>query len=209
MLHFFHHPLSPFSRKVFFLLEEAGRPFDLRTVALETRQHRTPDYLAVNPSGRVPTISDGEFNLSESNAILRYLVRRFELHRVYPVGLQEQATVDMWWEFCSNHINRPMMDLAWHKLLVQKYGGKSDAAIIAKAESSLARDLPVLERHLLGRHYLVGHDLTLADINLMPFAAYAKDLLKSDEFPAFQAWTRLVGSRQAWRNVVAYSGNNK
>jgi glutathione S-transferase len=207
MLHFFHHPHSPFSRKVFFLLEESGRPFDLRTVALEKREQRSSDYLAVNPSGRVPTIQDGDFNLSESNAILRYLVRRYELHQFYPLGLREQATIDMWWEFCSNHINRPMMDLAWHKLLIQKYGGKPDAAVIAKAEANLARDLPVLERHLLGRHYLVGSELSLADINLMPFAAYAKDLLRLDAFPAFQAWTKLVSTRQAWRNVVAYSGD--
>jgi glutathione S-transferase len=208
MLHFFHHPQSPFSRKVLFLLEESGRPYDLRMVALEKREQRSADYLAMNPSGRVPTIQDGDFNLSESNAILRYLVRRYDLHQLYPSGLREQAMIDMWWEFCSNHINRPMMDLAWHKLMIQKYGGTPDSAVIAKAEANLARDLPVLERHLLGRHFLLGSELSLADINLMPFAAYAKDLFRVDAFPAFQAWTQLVSARQAWRNVVAYSGHS-
>jgi glutathione S-transferase len=206
MLHFYHHPHSAYSRKVFLFLEEAGRPFDLRTIALEKGAQRSPDYLAVNPSGRVPAISDGDFNLAESNAILRYLARKFATHHLYPTGLREQAEVDMWWEFCANHINRPLMDLAWHKLIIHKYGGKPDMAVIAKAEASLARDLPVLNARLMGRHYLCGSEFSLADINLLPFAAYAKDLLPMDQFPYFKAWIELVSARQSWRNVVAYSG---
>lgn len=206
MLHFFHHPFSPYSRKVFFLLEEAGRPYDLRTVALERRENREEAYLAVNPSGRVPAIRDGEFNLSESNAILRYLVRKYHLHQLYPSDIQEQAKVDMWWDYCSNHINRPLMDLAWNKLMVTKYGGHPDQTAIAKAEKNLERDLPVLERQLQGRTYLVTAELSLADINLMPFAAYAKDVLSLEKYPAFTAWIDRMSQRQAWRNVVAYSG---
>lgn len=206
MLHFFHHPHSPYSRKVFMLLEEAGHPFDLRTVSLEKREHRGAEYLAVNPSGRVPAIKDGDFHLAESNAILRYLVRKFALHGMYPAGLREQAEVDMWWEFCNNHINRPLMDLAWHKLLIQKYGGRPDQSVIDRAEINLRRDLPVLNERLRGRHYLCGSDLTLADINLLPFAASAKTLLPMDQFPYFNEWISLVSSRQSWRNVVAYSG---
>jgi len=206
MLHFFHHPQSPYSRKVFFLLEESKRPFDLHTVALEKKEQKKPDYLAINPSGRVPAIRDADFTLGESNAILRYLVRRFDLHKFYPSGLQEQAVVDMWWEYCGTHINRPFMDLAWHKLLIEKYGGKPDGAVIAKAEKNLERDLPVLDRHLLGRNYIAGAELSLADINLMPFAHYAKDIIRLDDFPAFRDWISRVGSRQAWKTVVAYSG---
>ena len=95
MLHFFHHPQSPFSRKVFFLLEEAGVAYDLQVVSLERREQRSHQYLEINPSGRVPAIRDGDFTLGESNAILRYLVRRFNLHSFYPHGLRDQAVVDM------------------------------------------------------------------------------------------------------------------
>jgi len=206
MLHFFHHPHSPYSRKVFFLLEESKVAFDLQMVALERKEQKSDAYLSVNPSGRVPAIRDGEFTLGESNAILRYLVRRFELHGFYPLGLREQAMIDMWWEFCSSHINRPLMDLAWNKLMAAKYGGRPDHAVIAKAEKNLERDLPVLERHLLGRNYIVGSELSLADINLMPFAAYAKDVLRINEYPAFEAWTKRVSARSAWKTVERYSG---
>lgn len=206
MLHFFHHPLSPYSRKVFFFLEEAGQPYDLRTVSLEKKENRDPSYLLVNPAGRVPAIKDGEFSLAESNAILRYLTRKFQLHQYYPSHVEEQAQIDMWWDFCSNHINRPLIDLAWNKILAPRYGGHGDEAVIAKAEKNLARDLPVLEKHLKGRDYLVTSELTLADINLMPFAYYAKDVIRLDDYPSFKAWIERVGSRQAWKNVLAYSG---
>jgi glutathione S-transferase len=206
MIHFYHHPLSPYSRKVFFLLEESRLAYDLQVVSLERREQRTTEYLAVNPSGRVPAIRDGEFSLGESNAILRYLVRRFRLDQFYPVGLQEQALVDMWWEFCSVHINRPLIDLAWNRIMVKKFGGQPDFGVIAKAEKNIARDLPVLERHLLGRNFMFGHELSIADMNLMPFASYARDVLPMREFPMFDAWISRVGSRSSWKTVSTYSG---
>ena len=206
MLHFYHHPMSPYSQKVFFLLEEAGRPYDLQTVALEKRDHRKATYLSVNPEGRVPAIKDGDFSLHESTAVMRYLTRRFELHDLYPHSLQDQAEVDLWWEFCSHHINKPLLDVLWHRIMAVQFGWKPDYSALHKAETYLNRDLPVLEQHLLGRHYLVGPSLTLADINLMPFAHSGLKLMGEDRFPAIRAWRDLVGSRQSWHNVTAYGG---
>jgi glutathione S-transferase len=99
-----------------------------------------------------------------------------------------------------------LIDLAWNKLLVSRYGGQPDQAVIAKAEKNLSRDLPVLEKHLQGRNFLVTSQLTLADINLMPFASYAKDVIRLDDYPAFKGWIERVGARPAWKNVLAYSG---
>lgn len=188
------------------MLEEAKLPFDLRVVSLESKQQRAPEYLEMNPSGRVPVIRDGQFTLAESNAILRYLVRRYKLDNFYPPGLSEQATLDMWWEFCSAHINKPLLDLAWNRIMVKKYGGQVDHGAIAKAEKGLARDLPVLEHHLMGRRFLAGPNLTLADINLMPFAVYAADVLALRDFPYFEAWIKRVGDMSAWATVARYSG---
>lgn len=206
MLHFYHHPMSPYSQKVFFLLEEAGKPYDLQMVALEKRDHRTPYYLSLNPAGRVPAIKDGDFLLHESNAILRYLTRRFELHSLYPNGLQDQAEVDMWWEFCSHHINKPLMDVVWHRMMATQFGMKPDLTVLQRANASLERDLPVLERHLQSRNYLAGASLTLADINLMPFAHHGLKLAGEDHYPALRRWRDLIAARQAWHNVVAYGG---
>jgi glutathione S-transferase len=206
MLHFYHHPMSPYSQKVFFLLEEAGKAYDLQMIALEKRDHRKPPYLSVNPAGRVPSIKDGDFIIHESNAIMRYIVRRFDLHAYYPCSLRDQAEVDMWWEFCSHHINKPLMDIVWHRVMAAQYGWRADPFIIHRAETSLEKDLPVLERHLEGRHFMVGGELSLADINLMPFVHHGLALLGDEKFPAVARWRDLVSTRQAWRNVAAYSG---
>lgn len=206
MIHFYHHPMSPYSQKIFFLFEELEETYDLQMIELEKKQQRSADYTSVSPAGRVPAIKDGDFCLSESNAIMHYLARKFERYDLMPLGLREQAEIEMWSEFCSHHINKPMMDIVWHRFLIAKFGGKPDHAVIAKAERLLARDLPVLEHRLLGRNYLCGPSLTLADINLMPFAHSAPMYLPMDQFPSFKRWRELVSERQAWRNVVAYSG---
>lgn len=206
MLHFYHHPMSPYSQKIFFFLEEAGKAYDLQMIALERKDHRKEPFLSVNPAGRVPAIKDGDFIVHESNAILRYLVRRFELHDFYPFSLHDQAEVDMWWEFCSHHINKPLMDVVWHRTMAKQYGWKPDPVILRKAEISLDRDLPMLEQHLQSRNFLVGASLTLADINLMPFVHHGLKLLGDEKFPSVTRWRELIGTRQAWRNVAAFSG---
>jgi len=206
MLHFYHHPDSPYSRKVFFLLEEAKRPFDLQFVRLENGDHKRRNFLDVNPAGRVPTIKDGDFAMGESNAIMRYLARKFGLHSLYPIGLQEQAYVDLWWEFCTHHINRPLLDLAWNCFLYKKYHGKSDERVVEKATKNLERDLPILDRHLAERNYLAGPNLTLADINLLPFAVYCHQVVHLDNYSSLRAWIDRVSARESWKTVVAYSG---
>ena len=206
MLHFYHNAMSPYSKKVFFLLEESKKPYDLQVVALERGEHKKAHYLLINPAGRVPAIKDGDLVVTESNAILRYLTRKLALNQIYPAPLTDQAEVDMMWEFCSHHINKPLLDLMWNKHWARKFGREPQGQVIDAAEKYLKRDLPVLESHLLGRHYLCGPDLTLADINLMPFAQLAKDVISLQNYPAFSAWVELVSARQSWRNVVAYSG---
>jgi len=203
MLHFYPHPLSPYSQKIYFLLEESNTMFDLHVISLEKRENRRSAYAELNPAGRVPAIKDGDLALSESNAILRYLVRRLNFSDLYPVGLKDQAEVDLWWEYTSHHINKPLMDLIWHKTMVSDFGGRPDFHVIARAERELARDLPVLENHLQSRNYLATAFLTLADINLMPFAHNAYKVLPLDQWPSFKRWIDFVGQRQAWRNVVA------
>jgi glutathione S-transferase len=206
MIHFYHHPLSPYSRKVFLLLEEARIAYDLQVVSLELKEQRVMPFLGVNPSGRVPAIRDGDFTLGESNAILRYLIRRFTLDQFYPLGFREQATIDMWWEFCAAHINRPLIDLAWNRNMASRYGGTADLNVIARAEKNLGRDLPVLERHLEGKKFLCGPEISVADINLMPFASYASDLLQLKNFPSFECWIQRLASRPSWHTVSTYSG---
>ena len=204
MLKFFHHPLSPYSRKVHFFLEESGHPYEIVPVSLEKGENKTADYLEQNPYGRVPAIDDRGFKLSESNAILRYLSGKWERFDLYPAHPEERAHVDMWMEYLSNHLTRPLLDLAWNRYYAEKYGRKPDAYAIDHAESRLLREFPVLEKHLQGRNWFVGPEATLADLVLAPFMALSKvGAVNLSDFPSVRAWSDKVCQRPAWKRVAA------
>jgi glutathione S-transferase len=207
MLHFYHHPKSPYSQKILLLLELSGHPYDLKLIQLESGEHRKAGYRDINPFARVPAIRDGEFYLSESNAIIRYLVRKWNLHDLYPTSLEDQAKVDMWWEYCSNHINRPLLDLVWNKFLAAHYRSPSEPSQIERAYKYLYRDLPVLDRQLGKQSFLCTSSLSMADVNLMPFASYGPRVLTMQNYPHLTKWLEKMQDHQAWRNVLAFSEN--
>lgn len=174
------HPASPYARRVLVFLEWTGLPAELIQVALEKREQKNETYLKINPYGRVPAIvdEDGEgrvFALSESVAILRYLVDRFGLHEWYPAGLRERAAADQWLEYASQQASRPFLDLAWLRTLGPRYGMAEESqtrrVLEEAALKKLGRELPVLNARLGESPYLAGVRPTLADVALYPFAS--------------------------------------
>ena len=87
------HPASNTSRPVALLIEENKLPVEMEVVDLMTGAHLQPDYLAINPNGLVPTLVDGDFTLTESSAILKYLADKFELP-TYPKDLKARGKVN-------------------------------------------------------------------------------------------------------------------
>ena len=95
------HPESPYARRVLCFLDWTGIAAERISLALENREHRDEAYLKINPFARVPAIVDNGFALSESLAILRYLVARDELWNWYPQDLRGRAVADQWLEYVS------------------------------------------------------------------------------------------------------------
>ena len=163
------HPESPYARRVLCFLDWNQIEAERIPVALEQREHRGAEYLKVNPWGRVPAILDGDFALSESLAILRYLVESRKLHQWYPQGLRERAVADQWLEYVSHHACRPFLDLAWERAMVKRFGGRSNPGVEELAEKRLGRELPFLDARLGESPFLAGQNATLADVALYPF----------------------------------------
>ena len=83
-------------------LHEVGVPFERRLISLATKENRTPEYLALNPEGKVPTLLVGGRPLTEVAAILYYLARRYPESRLWPDGdLEAEAQVISWMSFIS------------------------------------------------------------------------------------------------------------
>lgn len=205
MLNLHANPLSPFGQKVHFFMEETGRPYKYNLVDFTKGEHKSPAYLALNPFGKIPAIELDGFGVGESNAIMRYVAQKWQLDGLYPTNLEDRALVDMVMDFTTQHVNQFLNEASWNLTWAPKFGMAANQPMITEAHQRLAMNLPRLERFLSGgRTFLAGANVTIADINLMPFLAqhqYAQVSLS--DYPGLHAWLRRMEARPTWRKVMS------
>jgi len=127
------------------------------------KDSKKPDYLAVNPNGRVPALVDGDLVLFESMAINLHLARSYG-GALYPEAEADRARTDQWSVWGISEIEPLQM-----RVVVQKFftpEEERDTAAIDAASQGLERPLKVLDSHLANRSYLLGDTFTIADLNL-------------------------------------------
>jgi len=161
MLILYHHPYSQHARRVVALLEEAGIGYELRHVALEQGEHRTPEFLAINPNHQVPALVDGDVAIYESNAILRYLCVKHGLSEWYPNDPGARAVIEQWLDWNQCRLFPSVRDIVLNKAFL---GDAGDAAAIRRGEENMTELLPILGAGLEGRVFLAGETPTIADL---------------------------------------------
>ena len=124
----------------------------------------TPEYLAMNPNGRVPTIQDDGFTLWESHAIVRYLARRHGKGTLWPADDRVCADADRWMEWYSTTLWPSLQPVFWNLIRVEPE--KRDMKLIEEARKKLADNLKMVEAALANRPYLAGSAFTMGDIPL-------------------------------------------
>lgn len=190
------NPLSPNVRRV--RLTAAVLGLDLEEVALDfTRgEHKTPDYLAINPNGAVPTLVDGDFVLTESRAIMQYLARGTDL---LPEDARARADVARWQFWDAAHFAPHTGALVFEKLIKPMFGmGDPDPRKVEEALAGFRRFGAVLDQHLDGKRYLVGDALTIADLTIACSLMYARQTdAPLGELPHVTSWLSRVSARLA------------
>jgi glutathione S-transferase len=192
---------SPHARKVRLLAAELGIP--LTKVACDPRigETRTPEYLAKNPNGRVPTLEDDGFVLWESPAILKYLAAKRPERAFCGSDPKTQAIVDQWICWWIGGPEAAIDTLAWEVLIKPKVLNQpgNDPGIIADAHARIDRFLPVLDRQLEGRDYVVG-PLTVVDFLIGPRLDTAPGILKFDisRYANIGTWQERLKARPYW-----------
>ena len=143
---------------------------------------RTPGYLARNPNGRIPTVRDGDFVLWESNAIVRYLCRRYDREGALLPGSEEgYALADQWMDWHKTTLYPPCIYLTW--ALVRTEPAVRDRRKIGELQAQTETRLAILDKHLARTGDVVGDRFTMADI---PFGALVHRYLNLEiERPAF------------------------
>jgi glutathione S-transferase len=124
---------------------------------------KKPEYLAINPNGRIPALVDGDLTLFESMAINLHLTRTYGSD-LYPRDPADQARAEQWSVWAISEIEPLQMQIVIQKFFVPE--DKRDQAVIDNAANSLERPLKVLDAALADRDYLLGDAFTVADLNV-------------------------------------------
>ena len=154
--------------RVIWVLEEIGAKAEIKSMPYPPRQH-APDYFAVNPTGMVPLLIDGEVRLSESMAICDYLATKHGSPLVVPTDDPERPQFLQWLWYGESTLMTPLSRLNIVRQVEHQFGRKAGPevdAIIAGARDHLAQRLKMLEQRLEGRDFLAAGRLTLADISV-------------------------------------------
>jgi glutathione S-transferase len=197
-------PLSPNTWKVRAVAAHLGVPLELELVDLTKGGQRTPAYLALNPTGRTPTLVDGDFTLWESNAIMQYIASK-TANSLWPNDARVRADITRWQCWQLAHWGGEACQPLTFQRLVKKIMnlGPPDEAIVAQGLQAFNRDASVLEAHLAKQPYLVGKEVTLADFTVAAAMLYAERA----EFPVapyarLREWFGRVSALPCWRDTA-------
>jgi glutathione S-transferase len=197
----YYHPLSSNSRRVLLTAYHLGLDLELVAVDLSSGEHRTTEYLRLNPNGRVPILVEGGFHLWESHAIMQYLADKSPEQDIYPQDVSARADVNRWLFWSASHF-APAAAFIIRELVSKKIIGGLDAPDpreIARGEALLGAAALVLDRHLAGKQWVAQDKLTLADFAIAaPLMHTSAAQLPVTEFENLQGWFARVRSLDAW-----------
>lgn len=166
----------------------------------------TPEFLAMNPNGTVPILQDGDGEfLFETGAILRYLASRYASAPFWPDDLADRTRVDMWAEWSKINIAQEFTaPIFWR--IVRTAPKDRDPVAIEKALRVLGAKLDIAEQRLANHAYLVGDDLTLADIQFghVLFRYFDIDITRPERTALHRYYQNLT-TRPAFREHVMVS----
>jgi len=197
-------PASPNTWKVRALASYLKIPLEFEFVDLTKGASQTPAYLALNPTGRTPTLVDGDFTLWESTAILQYLASKTSTP-LWPNDARSRADITRWQCWQLAHWGAQACGPLTFENLVKKFVnlGAPDQVAVAKATEAFNKEAKVLDAHLSKHKYLVNDALTIADFTVaaplfhaqgagMPVAPYAH----------LRSWFERVSALPCWSETA-------
>jgi len=191
-------------QKVLWCCDELGLPFERIDAGLQYGRNDEAECLSMNPTGRIPTIVDGDFVLWESNSIIRYLAMQYgQGAALYSADPKQRASVDRWLDWTLSTLQPAERPVFWG--YVRMPVAQRDITSLQADARSLAGLWRIIETQLQGREFLESDDFTLADLVL---GAYARrwygieGKLDRPTLPNVERWYRRIGARAGFRQYV-------
>lgn len=184
--------------RVLWAAEELGLAYELKPYHFTATEIKEPPFLAINPNGAIPAISDNGFPMFESLAITMYLAQK--AGKLWPSALPNQARTYQWTLWAATEIEPQIGIWAYNTIVLPEAERKPE--LVADAVEKLHKRFAVLEAVLQDRDYLLGKDFSIADLNLASVMFRAPQL-GIDAYPRVRAWHQRCYSRQAAKAAVA------
>ncbi len=194
---------TPNGHKVSIALEELGLPYKVHAISLQKNEQKQPDFLAMNPNGRIPVIVDEGFTLFESGAILMYLAEK--TGKLMPTEAHGRARVIQWLMFQMSAVG-PMMGQA---NVFFRYFDEKIPAAISRYQNESRRLFEVLNTRLAKSEWLAD-DYSIADIATYPWVRiYTWPGVSVDGLEHLQRWMTAMSARPAVQKGLAIPGQQQ
>ncbi len=168
MIIVYEAPPSGNAYKVRLMLALLGKDYEGRPVKLAAGEQKTAEFLAMNPLGQVPVLVDGDTVIRDSHAILVYLAKQFGGVRWWPDDAVSLANIAAWLSTSANEVANGLARLRVH----HKFGLPID---LVATQAMAIKVLDILETQLGDKDYLLGSNISIADLAMYPYAALAPE----------------------------------
>jgi glutathione S-transferase len=186
--------------RAIWIAKELGLAYEHIPIEIGAAGARKPEYLAINPNGRLPAIVDDGFVLWESLAITMYLAKKHGPGRLYPATLEGEAKTWQWSLWAVQEVDRAVNIWSLHAVRLPPEDRDVDRR--AEALKVMAAPFKVLDGALAHSPYLIGDDFTVADLNVAAVISRAIDL-EMPETPQVADWLRRCLDRPAAREALS------
>jgi glutathione S-transferase len=199
-----HHLNESRSQRILWLLEELGTPYEIvRYTRHEKTRLAPPELKAVHPLGKSPVLEDGALKIAESGAVVEYLVATYGGGRLGPAqGSPGWPAYIEWLHYAEGSAMLPLM----LNLYVMRLGD-AGAPLHPRIQSEIDNHVGYVSASLGERPFLMGDDLTGADVQASFVAEVARAMGKLQPFPNLSAYLDRLHGREAWKRALAKGGD--
>lgn len=186
--------------RALWIAKELGLDYEHLPIEIGDTGARSPEFLAINPNGRLPFIDDNGFVLFESLAITLYLAKKHSHGNLYPSALPDEARTWQWSLWAVTEVDRGAN--IWSLHAVRLPPAERDDARRDEALKVLAKPFHVLDAAVASQNYLLGGKFTVADLNVAAVISRAIDMDLS-AVPNLKSWLTRCLDRPAAREALA------
>jgi glutathione S-transferase len=174
-------------------LQELGVAFEPITVNLVKGEHRLPQFLEINPAGKIPVLIDGDLVLTESIAIVMYLAEKYPDRGLLPPDPRHRAELNRWLMFTATELEQPLWRITRHTAIYPERDRlPGDVTLAGREFRAMAG---IVEHHMQHRDFVVGSAVSIADFVLAYTLDWGNEVGLLDHCPKLLAYMEKMYAR--------------